>query len=321
MIALCFILSYRHVLHKEAFWREWIYPNRDIIHVYFHCKNISKVSSQWIRDHAVPASLTQQTTYTNVVPAYMALLMHALHHDENNQWMCMLTDSCVPIITPDDFRAMYCAYQYKSIIHCQPAYWNIDLHPRGNLKYLHPKYRLANDPWFTLSRNHAQLCILFMQYKQSTYQQIVRGGLGNESLFAIILRTTNEDKKGGVMNTSATICDWTRMAGPTSPYFFEFATPENVSRIQAMLAQHPHAMFLRKVSAAFPDTTLQSIAQSRTIHVPMRAIIDAGVHNIRARIKKYTPIAIMYIVICAGLFICYYYYGYNLLNQGNMIEL
>ena len=35
-IALCFIISYDHILNKEDIWKEWIEFNKDIINVYFY---------------------------------------------------------------------------------------------------------------------------------------------------------------------------------------------------------------------------------------------------------------------------------------------
>ena len=33
-IALCFIISYEHILQKEQLWIDWIQPNKDIINGY-----------------------------------------------------------------------------------------------------------------------------------------------------------------------------------------------------------------------------------------------------------------------------------------------
>ena len=37
-VALCFIISYQHILNKEQLWIDWIKPNKDIINIYFHYK-------------------------------------------------------------------------------------------------------------------------------------------------------------------------------------------------------------------------------------------------------------------------------------------
>ena len=50
-IALCFIISYEHILNKEELWREWIEHNKDIINVYFYYKDLKKIKSEWIQKH------------------------------------------------------------------------------------------------------------------------------------------------------------------------------------------------------------------------------------------------------------------------------
>ena len=44
-IALCFIISYEHILNKEDIWKQWIEPNKDIINTYFYYKDITKIKS------------------------------------------------------------------------------------------------------------------------------------------------------------------------------------------------------------------------------------------------------------------------------------
>lgn len=261
-VALCFIISYQHILSKEELWIDWIKPNKDIINVYFHYKNINSIKSSWIRLHAIPPKLIQNTTYFNVVPAYMSVLTYAYEHDKENVWFCLLTDTCVPIISPIKFRNMFLNHYEASIIKCQPAYWDISLHQRANLRLLNKEFWLANDPWFTLCRDHVHKCILFLTYKTQTFNQINKGGLSNESLFAIILQTFNElNNVKRLINNSSTICDWTRMTTPTSPYVFREATVENINIIKKQLKENKYGMFLRKVSSSFPDSVLKEIME------------------------------------------------------------
>ena len=191
-VALCFLISYEHVLHKEQLWIDWIKPNQDIINVYFHYKDINMIKSPWIKMYTIPPKLVQQTTYFNVVAAYMSILAYSYNHDKNNLWFCLLTDSCVPIISPEKFRKIFFEHYQASIIKCKPAYWNITIHRRANLRLLDKEYWLSNDPWFTLCRDHVHKCILFLTLKNNIYQKINMGGLANESVFAIILQTFGE---------------------------------------------------------------------------------------------------------------------------------
>jgi hypothetical protein len=261
-VALCFIISYQHILNKEQLWIDWIKPNKDIINVYFHYKDINAIKSPWIKMYSIPPKFVQNTTYFNVVPAYMSLLTYAYEHDKNNVWFCLLTDSCVPIISPAKFRALFFNKYKLSIIKCKPAYWDIRLHTRANLRLLEKEYWLANDPWFLLCRNHVHKCILFLTLKTNIYRQINNGGLANESMFAIILKTFGElDNDIRHINDSSTIADWTRMSSPTSPYLFREATDENINIIKNLLKENKHSIFLRKVHWEFPDEKIKEIME------------------------------------------------------------
>lgn len=266
-VALCFIISYEHVLNKEQLWIDWIKPNQDIINVYFHYKNINLIKSEWIKMYTIPPNIVQSTTYYNVVPAYISTLSYAYNHDKDNLWFCLLTDSCIPIITPERFREMFFNHYQASIIKCRPAYWDITIHRRANLRLLTKEFWLANDPWFTLCRDHVHKCILFLNLKTSVYKQINMGGLANESIFAIILQTFNElTNPMKLINESATLSDWTRMASPTSPYLFKEASPENINIISNLLKENKYAMFLRKVHKSFPDSAIKDIMSTDFNH-------------------------------------------------------
>ena len=266
-VALCFIISYEHVLNKEQLWIDWIKPNQDIINVYFHYKDINLIKSEWIKLYTIPPNIIQNTSYYNVVPAYMSILSYAYNHDKNNIWFCLLTDSCIPIITPEKFREMFFNHYQASIIKCKPAYWDITIHRRANLRLLTKEYWLANDPWFTLSRDHVHKCILFLTLKSGIYKQINMGGLANESIFAIILQTFGElTNPMKLINESATLSDWSRMASPTSPYLFKEGSSENINIISNLLKENKYAMFLRKVHKSFPDPIIKQIMNTNFNH-------------------------------------------------------
>ena len=62
-VALCFIISYNHVLNKEAVWRKWIEANKDLFNIYVYYKDITKIKSKWILDHALPSKYIYETRY------------------------------------------------------------------------------------------------------------------------------------------------------------------------------------------------------------------------------------------------------------------
>ncbi len=273
-VALCFIISYQHILNKEQLWIDWIKPNQDILNVYFHYKDINLIKSPWIKMYSIPPQYTHQTTYYNVVPAYMSLLSYAFKHDTENVWFSMLTDSCVPIISPAKFRQLFVDNYQASIFKWKPAHWNVDIHRRANLRLVKKELRLANDPWFTLTRQHVHKCILFMVGKHGLYDQINDGGLANESIFAIMLQTFNvltnkldqTTQSNTLINEQCNLTDWTRMSSPTSPYLFKESTPENINIIKKLLKENKYSMFLRKVAPSFPDQALIELMETDCNH-------------------------------------------------------
>lgn len=311
-IALCFIISYEHTLNKEQLWIDWIEPNKDIINVYFHYKDFRKIKSNWIKSHTIPSNLIQSTSYYNVVPAYMALMSYAYEHDTNNVWFCMLTESCAPIISPENFRKMFFNHFQASIITCKPAYWDIKLHQRANLRLLSKEYWLANDPWFTLTRDHVKKCILFLTLKTKIYYQINLGGLANESMFAIILQTFNEisETSGKLINSCSTISDWQRMSSPTSPYLFKDPTDENINVIKKLIQENKYAMFLRKVDKEFPTETLQHIMGTDFNH-KYEILHNQAIHNH----SKYVSIRFFMLVLISLYFIAFCFTKINVHTQ------
>jgi hypothetical protein len=279
-VALLFIISYHHILNKEQLWIDWIKPNQDIINIYFHYKDINQIKSPWIKMYSLPPSEIKQTTYYNVVPAYMALMTYAFNHDSKNIWFSFLTDSCVPIITPAAFRKLFFDHYQASIFKWKPAYWNIQIHRRANLRLFKREYWLANDPWFTLTRTHIHKCLIFLAAKYGIYNQVNAGGLANESIFAIILQTFKElTNPTTLINSSSSISDWRRMSSPTSPYLFKEATEENINIIKCLLKENPYTMFLRKVDRSFPDEAIREIMAMDFQHV------YPALHN-QALVKK-----------------------------------
>lgn len=263
-VALCFIISGNHQLNKEDLWRKWIEPNRDIINVYFHYKNYSQIRSPWIRTHSIPPNEIQPSSYYHVVNAYMALLRHAWANDKTNTWFCLVTESCIPIISPQLFRERFAQYGDKTILRHQRAHWNINFHRRANLKQLPPEYHLSHDPWFILTRKHVELCLRFLITNYSTYRLINKGGLANESLFAIILCVCNCLSDDSVINAVSTSTDWTRGSSPTSPWTFNNC-PGDAAVMEQLLKNNPYTMFLRKVDANFPNKVLENVIYETNI--------------------------------------------------------
>ena len=254
-VALCFIISYEHILNKEELWKEWIEENKDIINVYFYYKDFKKIKSEWIKKHCIPPSFIYETSYFYVIPAYLSLMKYALNHDRNNQWFCMLTDACCPIISPKRFRYLFYTYYNKSILSWKKAYWNIEFHKRANLALLPEDLRLANEPWFVMKRENVIQTLQFVKNQPKITTTICRGGLANESLFAIILYVYNQLNEAICAISHTT--DWSRRTSPTSPHLFKEANELDIKFIDNSLEKDKYAIFIRKVSPDFPDDILR----------------------------------------------------------------
>jgi hypothetical protein len=254
-IALCFIISYSHVVNKEQIWIDWIEPNKDIINVYFHYKNYSDIKSEWIRKHAIHPKCIVETDYMHVVPAYLAVMSFAMNHDFNNQWFCFLTESCVPIISPLKFRELFFENYSKTIMNWRKVWWNVQFCNRANLKMLKDDSHLANDPWFTIKREDAYRCLTYSKINTNIYTLICRGDVANESIFAIMLQAVNKLKEVKQAVTHA--ADWSRMTSATSPHVFKEGNKTDLLFINDFLEKNCYTMFLRKVDAKFPDQIIR----------------------------------------------------------------
>jgi len=260
-VALCFIISYDQILNKEEQWIDWIGPNSDIINVYFHYTNYDKIQSPWIKRHAIPSQYIVKTSYYYVVPAYMSILNYAINKDAENNWFCLLTDSCVPIISPMHFRELFFENYNSSIFCWKSAWWNVHYHKRANLKLLQPEYHLANDPWFVLNRQDVVRCLKYVQINNRIYNIICNGGLANESIFAIIMKSYNRITNttsyiSDLINSPSHAVDWSRMTSATSPHVFKTGDEKDIQFIETFLKENKYTMFLRKVHPSFPNAIL-----------------------------------------------------------------
>jgi hypothetical protein len=261
-IALCFIISYEHILNKEHIWQEWIEHNKDIINVYFYYKDYRKIKSEWIKKHTIPPHYISNTSYYHVIPAYISLLSFAFKHDKENKWFCMLTDSCCPIISPTRFRNLFFKTWDASIFSWKRAWWNPDFHRRANLAKLSKELWLANDPWFTLTRENVKQVLYFVSSQKNLTKIICDGGLANESLFSIIFKIYKELEDGPsnshIICAASHLADWSRKSSPTSPHVFRYGDSIDIQFLDKELERNYYAMFVRKVAPDFPDNILRT---------------------------------------------------------------
>lgn len=256
-VALCFIISYEHILNKEALWKEWIEPNKDIINVYFYYKDFNKIRSEWIRKHCIPPNYIYETSYYYVIPAYLSIMTFAMTHDKDNQWFCLLTDSCCPIISPKRFRYLFYKNYDKTIMSWKKAWWNTQFHKRANLELLPEDLRLANDPWFIMKRENIAQLLHFSNNNTSLLQLISSGGLANESLFAIAMCIYKQLNSTNVLSAVTHMTDWNRRSSTTSPHLFKELNETDIMFINESLEKNSYVIFIRKIAPEYPDEILK----------------------------------------------------------------
>lgn len=261
-IALCFIINYNNEIKKETLWKDWIKPNDDIIDVFIHFNKHIPIQSEWIRKHAIPDKYVVDTSYYHVVPAYLSLLHFSYRSSNNMQWFCMLTESCVPIISPAQFRCIFMSNYSKSIFSWRKAWWNVNFHKRANLRYFEESMRLGNDPWFVMKREDVLRIISYPVKNTHTFNIICEGGLANESVFSMILYQNKSLEQ--VINVSSHITDWSKPSSATSPYVFSFANNDELQYIHDTIHKNEYAMFLRKIDDSFPDGSIKNIWYNNT---------------------------------------------------------
>lgn len=303
-IALCFIINYEHILNKETIWREWIEPNKDIINVYFYYKDLKKIQSNWILEHTLPPNYIYETSYFHVIPAYLSLFQLALHHNAQNKWFCMLTDSCCPIISPKRFRYLFYKHYNNSIFSWKQAWWNPEFHKRGNLAKLPKELWLANDPWFTLTRENVKQVIHFVNTQPAITQTICSGGLANETLFAVIMYFYNEinSKKERIICQASHLTDWNRMASSTSPHLFKEANEQDILFIDKELERNNHVMFIRKISTEFPNEILKHYIYEHNKEKDKQLFLIKPVEMIYNRLLDKTFYIVLTVVIMCVLY-------------------
>lgn len=307
-VALCFIINYDHILNKEHIWREWIEPNKDIINVYFYYKDLKKIKSKWILEHTIPPKYIYETSYYHIIPAYFSLMKFAIQHDNDNLWFCMLTDACCPIISPKKFRYLFYNFYNRSIISWKPAWWNIEMHKRGNLSLLPDELRLANDPWFIIKKENVLQCLYFVNNQQKLTSTICNGGLANETLFAVILyiyKQLDISKKNSVISSITHATDWYRMSSSTSPHVFTEANELDIKFIDETLKKEKFLVFIRKISSEFPDEILKYYIYHQNKAEDDKLIIIEPSLFLYLRIKKYILIMSYYCIPI--LFILYFW--------------
>ena len=239
-------------------------------------------------NHTIPPDYIHETSYYHVIPAYLSILSFAVKQDVNNQWFCLLTDSCCPIVSPRRFRYMFFNYYNKSIMSWKKAWWNIRFHKRANLQYLPSELHLGNDPWFVMKRENVLQTMQFVKTQQPIVKTVCDGGLANESLFAIIMCACKElESNGSVISAVTHLTDWARMSSFTSPHTFKDANSADIKFIDTELEKNKYALFIRKMAPEFPDDILRGYIYEKNKQRDDALVIVTPPLFIYLKIKKY----------------------------------
>lgn len=262
-VAICFFISYDNNLIKLQIWKDWIQENKDIINVYFHYDKSKPIKDNWIKKHSLPEEKIANCFYFHMVPAYLRIMNYAFDNDQENTWFVFVTESCVPIVSPSKFRETFFKRNDTSIFAWKKPWWNVYLQSRANLRLLNEDFRLGHDPWFILTRKDVERCCTFPKIKRDIFYLVCKGGLANESLFAVMLRAFNVLDE--VINEPSHICNWHKMSSATSPYVFKSGDTEEITFINTAINKNKYAFFLRKIDKDFPDDILKQIISENTL--------------------------------------------------------
>jgi hypothetical protein len=236
----------------------------------------------------------------------------AIKHDTNNQWFCLLTDSCCPIVSPRRFRYLFFNYYNKTILSWKRAWWNVSYHKRANLRYLPTELHLGNDPWFVMKRENVLQTMKFINDQQTTVKTICDGGLANESLFAIIMAAHKQlDTNGSVISAVTHLTDWNRMSSFTSPHTFKDANSTDIKFIDTELDKNKYAMFIRKMAPEFPDDVLNGYIYKKNKQRDDALVIVMPPLFIYSRIKYYLYYLGLYglPLLAVGLYITFFHFA------------
>ena len=233
----------------------------------------------------------------------------AMKHDVNNQWFCILTDSCCPIISPRKFRYLFYNYYNKSILSWKKAWWNVDYHKRANLALLPEDFRLANDPWFVMKRENVLQCLHFANFQKKIKETICNGGLANESLFAIIMYANRQLKDDVICAVSHTT-DWSRRTSSTSPHLFKEGNETDIQFINKSLEIDKYVMFIRKVAPEFSDALLREYIYEKSKEEDDKLIVVMPFSFVILKIKK-----CLYFSLYYGLPLLFLLYVFNYMFQ------
>jgi hypothetical protein len=248
-VTFCFIVT--QDLNKETIWKRWLegldalrFPYK----VVTHCSNPEQITSPYLKKTLM--NRHYPTKWGRILRAEWELFKYAYEHTES-EWFILLSESCIPIRSPQSFVDLYSKYRSKSIVNYSPAWWDVQKHNRAELRSLPREYHIGHDTWLVLCRND------ITDIKQLEFNNdmlfdtcFLDGSISDESMIAVWLKKANNF--ANTIRHKITLVDWTRTNG-NNPYTFNRMEPDFIEK---EMNANPFSMFLRKVGKECPDTDI-----------------------------------------------------------------
>ena len=249
-MAFCFLVT--KDLNKESIWRTWFskldelkFPYR----VFTHCSNPAAITSEFLKSTLIGPEHTYPTAWGKVARAEWSLFKYA-YSNAAADWHILLSESCVPIVTPKKFIETYAKHSRNSFIsHCR-AWWDVTKSNRADLYKLPEEYHLAHTTWIILCREDIEAIKSLETVETDLINNYIDTFIADESMIAVWLKKANN--LVNVINETTTIVDWTRSNG-NNPYTFNTIMPSDTILIKDHLDKNKYSMFLRKIGKSCPD--------------------------------------------------------------------
>jgi hypothetical protein len=255
MATFCFLVT--RDLIKERIWRSW-FSGLDALGFQYsiatHCSNPADIKSDWLRATLIPDSLP--TSWEFHAQAILALYEYTFNNSES-QWISLHSESCVPIVSPARFIAIFEESKGRTMLSYRPIWWDPAIIPRANLTKIPAKFHVQHPEWCILAREDLIIILIIANKNRALIQHILAGPAADESLVGICLGFY--DRLKDVINTQTTIVDWDRSPNGDNPYTFATWGPADDELMKIKRAKHPWAMFLRKIGSTIPDEIITNL--------------------------------------------------------------
>jgi hypothetical protein len=146
-----------------------------------------------------------------------------------------------------------------------------------------------------MKRENVIQCINFTNNRENMTRTICKGGLANESLFAIIMYMCKQLNTKNIISAVSHTADWCRMTNSTSPHLFKSANDQDIKFITNSLSRDKYVMFIRKIAPEFPNEVLKYFIYEHSKNEDNNLVLKEPVPFIFAKLKKYLYFILFFI--------------------------